>query len=110
MMKILIGIEIDGYLGGDVKADIVPGKSIRIYGTHRGVYFDKTFEIGDEAEYGSYNLIYTGKIVKIGPKTVTIQAYGRENHRLNLNKFSWRNWDFDAEAIAAQNAETSMYI
>ena len=72
------------------------------------------FGIGDWAEYDSYNLKYTGQIVSIGPKTVTIEAYpGTQNakrHRLKLSSFAWRNWDYDGSKIAAHNAEEMMYI
>lgn len=71
----------------------------------------KVFKIGDEAEYDSYNLIYTGKIVSITDKSVTIQPkYAKGNKRLKLVDFAWRNYDFDSDKVAAKNAETSMYI
>lgn len=94
-------------------ADITPRKSIRIYGTmyptRQSVDFDKTFSIGDQAEYDSYNLDYTGKIVAIGAKTITIEDYdGR--HRLDLYTFAWRNWDFDAQRIFENNCDTMMRI
>ncbi|MBU0959202.1 MAG: hypothetical protein KKB31_04640 [Nanoarchaeota archaeon] len=92
------------------KAEIIPGASIRIHGEewnhiNAPVAFDRTFKVGDEAEYGSYNLKYTGEIVKIGAKTVTIRAYDRNNHQITIETFSWRNWDFDGEKIAKYNAE-----
>jgi hypothetical protein len=72
------------------------------------------FELGDEAEYDSYNLNYTGSIIAISDKTVTIQkSYGSRDvkkHRLHIYEFCWRNYNFDAEKIRQQNAETSMYI
>ena len=74
----------------------------------------RSFVIGDEAEYDSYNLSYTGTITKISDKAVTIVAYkGSRNekaHRLDLNKFCWRNYKFDAVKTAAENADTMMYI
>ena len=73
-----------------------------------------TFALGDEAEYGSYNLSYTGTITKITEKCVTIVAYPNSNmsrtHRLSLNEFCWRNWDFDAVATAKRNNEEMMYL
>ena len=69
-----------------------------------------TFEMGDEAEYDSFNLRYTGEILSITPKTVSIRnAFGKVT-RLALHQFCWRNWDFDAAQCAAENAETMMYI
>lgn len=98
-------------------AEIIPGKSIRIFGTYGNHIngpqtFDKTFKIGNSAEYDSYNLKYTGPIVKISKASVTINGKDtmRGNKRLDLNTFCWRNWDFNAGKIAANNNETMMYI
>ena len=100
-------------------AELVPRKRIRIYGTYRNHIngpqeFDRVFKMGDWAEYDSYNLKYTGKIVGIGKKTVTILSYPEGNsgkrHQLDLHTFCYRNWDYNAEKIAKDNAETSMYI
>jgi len=86
----------------------VPGKCIRVQRKdERPVYF----EIGDEAEYDSYNLKYTGKIVSITEKTVTIKPkYENKNRRLNIRDFAWRNWNFDSEKVAAENSDTMNYI
>lgn len=96
----------------DWNADVVKGKSIRLFGvngTQSEKAFDLTFLIGDEAEYDSYNLVYTGKIVGITDKTVTIEKYGRR-HRLSIYTFAWRNWDFNATEIFLRNQDTMMYI
>lgn len=71
-----------------------------------------SFEVGDEAEHGSYNLIYTGKIVSITPKTVTVERkdIGCGNRRLKWNEFAWRNHDFDAAKVASYNSNEMMYI
>ena len=74
-----------------------------------------SFVVGDEAEYDSYNLKYTGTITGFTEKCVTIVAYkghpGMEKtHRLDLNTFCWRNWDFDAVATANYNHNEMMYI
>jgi hypothetical protein len=95
-------------------ADIIPKKSIRLYGTYLNnvngpVDFDKTFNIGDQAEYDSYNLNYTGEIVAITLKTVTI-ADQYESRRLDLHTFAWRNWDFDAQRIFEANCDTLQRI
>jgi len=106
------GSELKGH-----KAVIMPGEYIQIYGQewnhiHAPVDFDRTFNIGDEAEYDSYNLKYTGKIVAIGVKTITINAgdTGKGNVRLSIYDFSWRNWDFDAVKIAKDNFETMITL
>ena len=75
-----------------------------------GCKFNKTFKIGDHAEYDSYNLKYVGKIILIGAKSVTIQAYGNENHRLDLYHFIWRNWNFVLDEVEKYNSEERMYI
>lgn len=73
-----------------------------------------TLRVGDEAEYDSYNLSYTGTITKITEKAVTIVAYPgsrmARTHRLDLNAFCWRNFDFNAAATAKRNSEEMMYI
>lgn len=93
-------------------AEIVPGVSIRIWGVYSGREFDRTFKLGDVAVYGSYNLIYTGVIESIGANSIGIREYPNDKSltRLDLNTFTWRNWDFDAKRIADHNAETSLYI
>ena len=69
-----------------------------------------TFKVGDTATYDSYNLVYTGVISKITDKAVTIIAYGKTVHRLSLDQFAWRNFDFNAAKVAAENSDTMMYI
>jgi hypothetical protein len=98
----------------DYHAEIKPGREIRIFGTYRNhingaQQFDKTFKVGDVAEYGSYNLVYTGEIVSIGKKTISIHHHG-EVSRLSLYEFSWRNWDFNIEKINKHNIEESYCI
>lgn len=76
--------------------------------------YRRDFKIGDEAEYDSYNLSYTGTITNITAKTVTItEDFGLARarvHRLDLAEFSSRNWDFDAAKTAASNSDTMRYI
>lgn len=87
---------------------VVPGKSIMV---QRKDENPVEFEIGDEAEYDSYNLKYTGTIVSITEKTVTIRPkYETKNRRLKIRDFAWRNWDFDSLKVAEKNHETMMYI
>lgn len=92
--------------------------SIRVFGimtnhVNGPQQFNKTFKVGDCAEYGSYNLIYTGTITNIGPKSVSI-AHGTEQQpettRLSIYEFIDRNWNFDAEKIEKYNLEESMCI
>ena len=88
------------------------GKSaIAIY---KNGQFCRSFILGEEAEYGSYNLIYTGKITRISSKVVQITAYpgtiSERRHNLSLNEFCWRNHNFDAQKVAAHNQNEMYYI
>lgn len=98
----------------DHNADIVRNKSIRIFGTYCGKVYDKTFELGDIAEYDSFNLSYMGRIVSISDKGVGIVdkngGRGGKVNRLNLDEFCWRNYNLDVAAKVAENHETMMYI
>jgi len=74
----------------------------------------KVFREGDIAEYDSYNLKYLAPIKAITAKNVIFDMSDRCNRagtkRLKMESFAWRNHDFDAAEVAAQNAETSLYI
>jgi len=77
---------------------------------------ERTFHVGDRAEYDSYNLHYIGKIVSITNKTVTILDYPDSSgvqsrkHRLDLHTFCWRNFSHSIEEKRELNADTRMYI
>lgn len=86
--------------------DVDPGNSIQIY---RNGKTCRSFELGDTAEFDSYNLSYTGTITAITNKTVSIEQYGTV-HRLTIYDFCWRNWAFDAADTAARNHETMIYL
>lgn len=92
-------------------ADIAKQRWIRIYGIGSGTYapaFDLTFKMGDTCVYGSYNLVYTGKIVGIGAKTITIEKAGySRNTVLDIATFIQRNYDYDAKAIFERNSNWS---
>lgn len=111
--RTVAGRVYEGNTTDGAHADVTPGKSIRLYGIedYKGPY-DITFNVGDEAIHGSYNFVYTGKILKIGPKTVTVDAgdIGSKPKRLTVYNFSGRNRGYDADAIAARNARTSLEI
>lgn len=97
----------------DYLVDVWPKVSIAVQRVERdgSVTPKNVFKVGDEAEYDSYNLIYTGKIVSITDKSVTIQPkYASQKKRLKLIDFAWRNYDFDSAKVAAKNNETSHYI
>lgn len=71
--------------------------------------YERKFKIGDIAIYDSYNLVYTGEIVAIGAKTVTIRDM-RRNHQLDLAEFSMRNWQFNEVETERRNAEEMMCL
>lgn len=92
-------------------AEIERNKSIRLFGEYNGCQVDISFNLGDQAEYDSYNLIYHGPIVGISNKTVQIkERYADKTHRLDLYTFMWRNYNFKLEEVIARNQETSHYI
>lgn len=84
-------------------------QTIRIYGVYNKTEFDRTFKVGDEIEYDSYNFNYTNPILKIMPAGVKVTGHGGAKH-MNLESFIWRNWDLDLEKIAKNNLETSYCI
>lgn len=99
-----------GRVAEGARADIVRGESIRLYGDDRGRAYDRTFKVGDVAEYDSYNLHYLGTIVSITAKTITIKPrHGSRTKRLGLYEFSWRNRFLDLDAVAARNVDVMMH-
>ena len=105
------GQKHEGRIEQDQNVEVTPGKVIRLFGEKNTMIdgqwlkrpYDKTFKVGDTAEYDSFNLCYFGEIVSIGAKTVTIEKYGRK-HRLNLYLFNCRNvGDMDAKIKQNQN-------
>jgi len=100
----------------EYEVSLVPKKSIAVKRVGKYATSPIEFKVGDWAEYDSYNLTYVGKIVAISPKSVTIDVNAKYSwekpkmKRLNLYEFSWRNYDFNLESIAAKNADTMMYI
>jgi hypothetical protein len=85
-------------------AEVAPGHWIRVFGTENGSAFDRVFTIGDEAAYSGYCLTYTGTIISIAPKTVTVRDE-HECKRLSIHDFLFWNRRFDAERTKAANRE-----
>jgi hypothetical protein len=105
------GVRREGAVERGAQAEVVPGESIRIFGTdynHRdpaGRPYDLTFRVGDTCEFGSYNLVYLGTIVAIGAQTVSVREEGGTRvRRFSIYRFTWRHKDFDLAAIRARNA------
>lgn len=73
--------------------------------------FSRRFVLGDAAVHGSFNLTYTGTIESISCKRVVINpGYGDRTKSLDIERFFWRNWDYNEAETAARNAEISMSI
>ena len=91
--------------------EIERNKSIKIFVDNQMV---NSFNLGDEAEYDSYNLIYHGPITKITDKLVQITSYpgtlSERRHNLNLERFCWKNENFDLAKVNAHNHEEMYYI
>ncbi len=68
----------------------------------------RLFQVGDTAEWGSHNISYMGRILKITQNTVTIShsRFGSNrgtNKVLKLHQFCWRNKQFDVAATENSN-------
>lgn len=101
-------------------AVVTPGKSIRLVGlAYPGKgdmagdqrAYDRTFSIGDTAEYDSFNMSYHGEITSIGKGgNVTVaHPYSKRSTRLDAEQFTWRNYDLDLAAAAQRNHDVMMH-
>ena len=107
------GKHFEGEVAVGNHAVVTTGESVTLWGvqTRRTTGlapYRLTFKVGDFAVYDSYNLVYTGLIVAIGAKTVTIEASctGRKSAKqLSIAEFSRRNWNYNAEKISRQNSD-----
>ena len=92
---------------GDVVAKIITNHSIKLERKDGSPEGARVFVIGDEVEQGSYNMTYTGEIIDIKEKYVTISGCpcGTENHK--YSEFIRRNWNLDLEKIYRDNANWS---
>lgn len=92
------------------KVTIVPKVAINIKTTYDdGKVTSFTYNMGEMAEYDSYNLSYYGPIKSITENTVTIEAIGGKNRRLKIVDFAWRNSE-SIQSKKAKNSETMLYI
>jgi len=98
-------------------AVVTPGKSITLVSNNIDgkleipVLKERTFKIGEFAEYDSFNLSYFGPIKSITKKNVIVQhKFSKKTTRMPFATFHWRNINFDAAEAAASNSETMMYI
>lgn len=101
------------YISGPRKyrVTLVPGTHVIVEHFRDDQFISmRRFEVGDEVEYDSFNLSYTGPILAIGKKTVTVESTFRGKKRLKAEEFGWRNWNFNASETARRNAEVSQAI
>ena len=103
------GQVISGRTEKGMNAEIVKGKSVRLFGVHCDRAYDITFKVGDECVYDAYNYVFLGTIKSITHKTVTVVS-DHKTKRLSIYQFNHYNWNYDADRIAKRNAETSMCI
>lgn len=99
--------------------NVEPGKSIRVQSTEdeyvngnvRPVTHDVAFKIGDLAIYDSYNFDYTGHIISITEKTVTVRKddmHSKRTTRMDLVDFAFYNRDFNLNEIRKNNERVFM--
>ncbi len=98
--RVQFGRSYPGRVEPGFKAEVIPGVSVRIFGTDYNGPFDLTFKLGDVAVYDSFNMVYTAKVENIGPKTVTVGK-----RRLDICTFAQRNHDYNADRIFKRNSE-----
>ena len=103
--------------GKDTWVEVTPGKSITLtevcVDKDVGIRMltERTFNVGDQAEYDSYNLSYYGPIKSITKKNVIIkEKHGDRTRRLPFTTFHWRNINFDLNKKKISNSETIRYI
>jgi hypothetical protein len=89
-------------------AEVAPLLWLRLFGCYDGKAFERVFVLGDEAAYSGYNLTYTGEIIAIGNKTVTIRDGA--TRRLGLYDFMVWNRNFDAGRVRERNRIISEMI
>jgi len=97
------GVKTEGSVNKNANAEVIPGKSIRIFGLDTNRYdgpvaYDYTFKVGEVAEYDSYNLHYFEIITSITPKRVKFN----NGRALDIERFSSHN-DDDMEAKRKSN-------
>lgn len=89
-------------------ATILPGDSIVIWGVDTNrvkgpTPYDRTFSIGDSAEYASYNTSFFGKIVGISATRVRIENHFGKVSSLKIGDFARRNRHFVLSEVEASN-------
>jgi hypothetical protein len=86
---------------------LVAGEAVLIVSKNErsGEWTQLAYRINDRAAHGSYNLVYTGTITSISPKTITvIDRHGQTTKRMTHENFVRYN-DQPIEAADKRNAE-----
>lgn len=109
------GVKHEGRRVEGQHADIVARKSIRLFGVETNhvngpINYDRTFKVGDTVVTGSYNLTYTGPILAIGAKTVTVKGVCGRTERMSIYSFNSYNNTMNLEDISRRNAIESQCI
>lgn len=90
----------------DVRATVdTKAKTVRLHGNNYGKPVDRTYQVGDHAIHGSYNISYWGTIVSITAKSVTIDrgdGYSQKR-RMTLDSFTLYNRE-EPEAVIARDS------
>lgn len=110
------------------RAEIVPGKSITLFGvekttrwevdqaTGRGrvvpveIPFRRTFALGDVVLEHSYNMAFFGQILGISDKRITVSTSRRNGDKarhMTIYDFDSLNWDLDLAREHERNANWS---
>jgi hypothetical protein len=88
---------------------VVAGDAVLIVAKqHPGGWNELTYRVGDRAVHGSFNLVYTGTITSISPKTITVTDRNRTK-RMSHDRFVGRNTQ-TMDSIDSRNADTMMSI
>lgn len=89
---------------------VTPGQRVEIHTHEHGNLVNvRVFQVGDQAEYDSYNLSYYAPIKKITKKNAIFEVYGRRK-MVKWETFAWRNYDFNLNKARENNSETMNYI
>ena len=115
------GVTYPGEVTKGHRAEIVPGKSIRLFGTcpagllwvgpagakvqNEAFDYSRDFAVGDEVIVGGTNFAYFGTILAITAATVTVTRTGK-TARLPIQEFDHLNW---RRTVAAEKIERGLW-
>lgn len=98
-------------------AIITPGVSIEIVSVNPnpvGRALDcRTFKVGDQAKYDSYNLVFYGPVLSITAKTVAVSKEGEMDSTKSVMKiaqFVRKNYNFDLASAKQRNENVYLHM